>query len=65
MKLHAEQQPQHDVGGDDRGHGEGNADLEEVGVLDLVALLAQDADAGDVGGSTDGGAVAAQGSAGR
>ena len=41
--LHTEQQPQHDVGGDHGNHGEGDADLEEVGVFNLVAFLAQDA----------------------
>ena len=60
--LHTEQDPDQDVGRNDGSHGEGDADLEEVAVGNFVAFLAQDADAGDVGGSTDGGAVAAQGS---
>ena len=61
----AEQDPDEDIRGDDGGQGEGNADLEEVAVGDRMAFLAQDADAGDVGGSTDGSTVAAQGSTGQ
>ena len=65
MELHAKQNPDQDVSGNNGGQGEGNADLEEVAVGNFVAFLAQDADAGDVGGSADGGAVAAQGGAGQ
>ena len=54
------QQPEVDIGGDDGGEGEGDADAAEVAGLDLVAFAAQDADAGDVGRSADRRAVAAQ-----
>ena len=64
MELHAKQNPDQDVSGNNGGQGEGNADLEEVAVGNLVAFLAQDADTGDVGGSADGGDVAAQSSTG-
>ena len=53
-KLHAEQDPDQDIGGDDGSHGEGDADLEEVAVGNIVTFLAQDADAGNIGRSTDG-----------
>lgn len=61
----AEQQPEVDVGGNDRRQRERNANPDEVARLDLVAVLAQDADAGDVGRGADGRAVAAERRAGK
>ncbi len=52
--------PNIDVRGNDRRHGKGDADLKEIGILDRMALPAEDADAGDVGGRPNGGAVAAE-----
>ena len=54
-RLDAEEDPDQDVGGNNSGQGEGDADLEEVGVGHIAAFLTQDADTGDVGGSADGG----------
>src|SRR5699024_3266762 len=65
LRLYAVHQPQIDVSRNDGGQGEGDANAAEVAGLDLVAVPAQDADAGDVGRSADGGAVAAQGRAGQ
>ena len=54
FRLHTKQDPDQDVSGNNGGQGEGNTDLEEVTVGNFVAFLTQDADTGDVGGSTDG-----------
>lgn len=53
-------EPDVNIRRDNRGQGEGDTDAEKVFVFDLVALAAQDADAGDIGRRADGGAVAAQ-----
>ena len=53
-------EPAVEVAGEDGEEGEGDADLEEVGGLDLVALLLQDADGGDIGGRADGREIAAE-----
>lgn len=46
--LYAVEDPEIDIRGDDGGEGEGDTDFEEIGVLDLVAFTAENADAGDV-----------------
>ena len=56
-------EPDEQVAGDDRGEGEGDANLHEVGEAYLVAFLAEHADAGDVGRGADGRQVAAEGGA--
>ncbi len=55
--------PEVNVRGNNGCEGEGNANLEEVGVLNLIALLAENADTGNVCGCSDRSAVAAQGCA--
>ena len=60
---HAVEQPQIYVGGNDGRQRKGNADLQKIGVFDGVSLLAENADARNVGGCADGGTVSAQGRA--
>ena len=47
--LHAEDQPDEDIGGDDGCEGEGDVDLKEILVFHLVALSAKNADTRNVG----------------
>ena len=51
--LYAVDQPDIDIGRDDSGKGEGNANAEEVAVFDFVAVAAENTDAGDIGRGTD------------
>ena len=60
-----EQQPDQNIGRNDCRQGKGNADPIKVPVGNGMTFFSQNADAGDVGGSADGGTVAAQGSTGK
>ena len=59
--LHTIHQPEVDIGRNDGGEGKGDADFEEIGVLDLVTFTTENANARDVGRGADGGAVATEG----
>ena len=62
---YTKQNPNQNVSRNDGRQGKGDADPVKVAVGYFVSILTKDTDAGDVGGSADGGAIAAQGSTGQ
>ena len=48
MILYTEENPNEDIGRNDGSHGEGNADFEEVTIGNLMTILTQDTDAGNI-----------------
>ena len=57
--------PEIDICGDYRRQGKGDTDADKISGFNFVTVFAQDADTGNVGGSSDRGTVAAQGGTGQ